>query len=132
MMNFTWRSPKRTVYESVQWHQSQVITGVRFAVRKISLASRLELIKKIRDLCLKHEFLRSGDRTEQSEGTLADLLVEKLYLEWGLLAIKGLTIDGAAATIDSLIQSGPEVLTDEIVARIRFELGLSEDEIKNS
>jgi hypothetical protein len=86
----------------------------------------------VRELTLRYEFLRAGDAAEQLEATLSDLLVRKLYLEWGLAAIEGLCIDGQSATIASTIESGPESLADEIVAAIRAESGLSDDERKNS
>ena len=57
--------------------------------------------------------------------------IDRLYLEWGLQAIDGLSIDGEAATPRLLIEQGPESLTREIVARIRGECHLSEDERKN-
>ncbi|MGH9622868.1 MAG: hypothetical protein ACRD4G_00845 [Bryobacteraceae bacterium] len=63
---------------------------------------------------------------------MGDLLVERLYLEWGLAEIEGLAIDGTSATPALLIEKGPEPLTREILASIQAELGLSEDERKNS
>lgn len=133
MMNFTWPSRKGpAAYRSVRWQDSQSTPGVRFAVRRVSLESKLQLVKQVRELCLKHEFLRAGDSAEQSEAAIGDLLVKKLYLEWGLAAVQGLTIDGKAATVATLIGSGPEELANEIAEEIRHELGLTEQERKNS
>jgi hypothetical protein len=132
MMSFTWRSRKAVSYESVSWHESQAVPGVRFAVRKVSLASRLELLDKVRELCLQNEFLRAGDLADQGKAAVSDLLVDRLYLEWGVAALEGLEIDGSPATITSLVESGPETLAEEMIERIRFELGLTEDERKNS
>jgi hypothetical protein len=132
MMNFISRlRNSASTYESVGWHDSQTAPGVRFAVRKVSLGRRIELVRQVRELCLRHEFLRAGDTTEQSEATVGDLLVRKLYLEWGLAGLEGLSIDGQAATVDTFIQTGPEELADEVVERIRHELGLTEQERKN-
>jgi hypothetical protein len=119
-------------YSSLAWHDSKTLEGVRFAIRKVSLAQRLELTHRVRELTLRYEFLRAGDAAEQLEATLSDLLVRKLYLEWGLAAIEGLCIDGQSATIASTVESGPESLADEIVAAIRAESGLSDEERKNS
>jgi hypothetical protein len=132
MMNFMLRSPKAVTYDSITWCDSQMIPSVRFAIRKISLANRIELIKRVRELCLRDDFLRAGDTAEQSEAKINDLLVKKLYLEWGLTAIHGLTIDGQEAGVELLINHGPEELSEEIVERIRLELGLTEQERKNS
>jgi hypothetical protein len=106
--------------------------NVRFALRKISLANRLDLMHQVRELCLRHDFLRSGDAAQQAEATLAELLVKRLFLEWGLTAIQGLTIDGKPATVDAVVRSGPEDLSQEIFDQIHQELGLTEQERKNS
>jgi hypothetical protein len=131
MMNFISRLRSASAYESVRWHDSRTLPGVRFGVYKVSLGRRMELIRHVRELCLRHEFLRAGDTAEQSEATLGDHLVRKLYVEWGLAAIDGLSIDGQTATVDTLIQTGPEELADEVIERIRHELGLTEQERKN-
>jgi hypothetical protein len=89
-------------------------------------------MRRVRELCLRHEFLRAGDTVDQSEAAMGDLLVRKLYLEWGLAAVYGLSIDGQTATVDALIQKGPEELAEEVAEQIRHELGLTEQERKNS
>jgi hypothetical protein len=98
----------------------------------MSLARRIELAKTVRELCLKQEFLKAGNAGEQMDSSLTDLLVLKLYLEWGLAEIRGLDIDGEDATLQSLVENGPERLTDEIVESIKSELGLTAGERKNS
>jgi hypothetical protein len=118
-------------YESVRWISSRSFSGVRYATRRVSLAQRIELTRLVRDLMRRDEFLRAGDAADQVEAGLADLLVRKLYVEWGLVEIEGLEIDGAAATPQLLIDAGPEELTDEIAASIQGELSLTEEERKN-
>jgi hypothetical protein len=86
----------------------------------------------MRDLMLRYEFLRAGDSADQIEASLSELLVQRLLLEWGLVDIAGLTINGAPGTGVSLVESGPEALTEEIAAAVRKELGLSDEERKNS
>lgn len=124
-------SPKKTAYSSLSWHESKAIEGVRFAIRRVSLAQRLELNKRVRELMLRHEFLKAGPAADQLEAAWGDLLVRKLYIEWGLARLEGLAIDGEAATVELLIDKGPEELVDEIVAAIQDEIGLSEEERKN-
>jgi hypothetical protein len=119
-------------YSSLIYRESLSTPGVRYAVRKVSLAQRMELTKNVRELCLKHEFLQAGDTSDRLESQLTDLMVRRLYLEWGLAEISGLRIDGSTATIELLIARGPEQLTDEIIESIKSELGLTEDERKNS
>jgi hypothetical protein len=57
--------------------------------------------------------------------------IDRVYLEWGLEEIQGLEIDGELATPASLIEKGPLDLAKEILARIKSECGLSEDQRKN-
>jgi hypothetical protein len=54
-----------------------------------------------------------------------------LYLRWGLVALEGLEVDGLEASTDALIEAGPELLCREIVAAIKRESSLSEEERKN-
>jgi hypothetical protein len=121
-----------TAYSSLSWHSSQVVPGVRFAIRRISLRQRIELNGRVKELTLRHEFLRAGDNSDRLEAALSDLLVAKLYLEWGLEAIVGLSIDGRNATADLLIDHGPESLANEIGLLIQAESVLTDDERKNS
>jgi hypothetical protein len=121
-----------TEYISVAWYKSRCLQQVSFAVRRPSLAQRIELAERARGLTLKHEFLAAGDVSDQLTASLSELLVRRLYLEWGLAEIKGLKIDGEPASTATVIERGPEELADEIIKAIKAETGLSEDERKNS
>jgi hypothetical protein len=57
--------------------------------------------------------------------------IDKLYLEWGLIRVNGIDLDGEPASKEKLIASGPEDLCREILAAIRRECGLSEEQRKN-
>jgi hypothetical protein len=135
MMRFISRLLDRTQqserFSSLSWHESSSFRGVRFALKRISLGQRMELTKRIIELTARHEFLKAGDPADQLEAALADLLVSKLYLEWGLDRVDGLTIDGQPATAALLIEKGPEALAGEIIAVLKQEAGLSEEERKN-
>lgn len=130
-MKFISRSPKPASYESVTWHESKAAAGACYATRRVSLAQRIELTSRVRELTDKYEFLKAGDGADQLEASLAELLTRRLYIEWGLSEIKGIAIDGEPATVESVIERGPETLTEEIVGAIQAELGLSEEERKN-
>jgi hypothetical protein len=119
-------------YESTFWKVSTSIPGVRYCVRRASLKQRIELVQRARELSLRTEFLNAGNSSDQLEATLADLYVQRLYLEWGLVDIAGFTIDGQKPSVSTLIEDGPETLAKEIVEAIQTELGLSENERKNS
>jgi hypothetical protein len=130
-MKLTSPSPRKASYSSLLWRESKTIEGARFAIKRVSLAQRLELNKRVRELTLRHEFLKAGPAADQLEATWADLLVQKLYVEWGLAELEGLSIDGQAATVELLIEKGPEELVAEVVSALQAEIGLSEEERKN-
>ena len=131
MTSFTLPLHNHAEYSSVAWYNSSVYQNVRYSVRRICLAQRIEMAKRIHELSNKYEFLKAGDALERTEAQLADLLVRQLYLGWGLAAIEGLTIDGENASVERLVEKGPESLCDEIVSSIRAEFELSEEERKN-
>ncbi len=118
-------------HSSISWHASKSEPGVKFAIRRVSLRQRIELNERVRELTLKYEFLKAGDLSDQLEAALSDLLAAKLYIEWGLEALEGLSINGEKATAESLIADGPECLADEIVQTMQAELALTDDERKN-
>lgn len=125
-------SHKEASYSSVAWYKSKTLEGVRYAIRRISLQQRIELTKSVRELVQRNEFLQAGDGADQLEAALGELWARKLYLEWGLDQIEGLSIDGEPANKALLIDKGPETLAAEILATIRAQLELQEDERKNS
>jgi hypothetical protein len=86
----------------------------------------------VRELGRKIEFHQAGDGIQDKiDAALSSGEVDRLYLEWGLIAVEGLTIDGEAASTASAIERGPEALCREIVHEIRRECGLTEEERKN-
>ncbi len=122
----------KTSYRSLLWLESELFPGFEFSIRKVSLAQRIELSSRVRELTLRNEFLRSGEPAEQMEAQLAELLVQKLYVEWAVVDLKGLQIDGRPASVSSLIERGPEALVREMAGAIHNYLELSESERKNS
>lgn len=131
MMNFLLPLRRGKRFESVRWLSSKVMPDVQFAVHEPSLENRIELTRKLHELTLRHDFLSSGKELEQLEMTLADLLVQRVLVEWGLAAIEGLYINGKQATPGQLIAAGPELLVAEIAAAIRERCWLNEEERKN-
>lgn len=119
-------------YESSVWFESAARVGVRFGILRVSFGRRIELARRIREIGRKAEFLEAGsDVREKIEGAVMAAEIDRAYLEWGLMALEGMEIDGAAATPASVIEAGPVELTAEILARIKAECGLTEDERKN-
>jgi hypothetical protein len=119
-------------YESAFPIQSSVLPGVTLTVRRVSIARRLELLKKVRELAARMEFYKAGAQLDDKlEAGIASAEVESLYVVWGVTKIEGLTIDGVDATPEALVMHGPEDLVREAATLVRSQLGLSEDERKN-
>jgi hypothetical protein len=133
MTNSMSHSDKSAVeYSSSLWCDAASCEGVRYRIARVSLGRRIELARKIREIGRKLEFLEAGsDARERLEAMVLTQEIDRAYLEWGLEAVEGLSINGEAATPESLIETGPADLGAEILARIKSECGLNEDERKN-
>src|ERR1039457_4758233 len=119
-------------YESSFQVQSSVLPGVAFVVRRVSVARRLELLRKVRELTQRLEFYNAGAQLgDKLEASITSAEIESVYVVWGITKVEGLTIDGVDATPDLLVERGPEDLVREAATLVRSQLGLSEDERKN-
>lgn len=119
-------------YESMAIVESQVASGVKFTVARMSFGRRTELMRQVRELARKMEFLEAGqDPGQKMDAALLRVELDRLYVKWGLRAISGLELDGAVATPESLAQTGPEELFREAVVVVRAQTGLSAAERKN-
>ena len=119
-------------YDSAVWFDSETLPGVRFAVARMSFGRRLELVRRLREIGRKAEFLEAGsDVREKMDGAVLSGEIDRTYLEWGLAEIAGAVIDGDTATVEGLIAKGPVALAMEILAKVKAECRLSDDERKN-
>ena len=121
-------------YESRVEIVSQRIPGVRYAVEKMSFGRRLELIRELKRLLGRLQFVladATGNPEQQAEAALLAGEINRIYLRWGLRKLTGLQIDGEPVTQENLIEKGPEELVEEILQAIRREAGLSGAERKN-
>jgi hypothetical protein len=119
-------------YDSLISIDSKAAPGVRFAIYRISFGRRMELSRRVREISRKAEFLEAG--TELHEKIEANILaqeIDAMYLQWGLVKIDGLIIDGEAASAVQLLEKGPEDLAREVVGAIKEQCGLTEAERKN-
>jgi hypothetical protein len=119
-------------YESVTRVESKAAPGVSFTIARMSFGRRVELMRQLRELAGRMEFLDAGrDPKEQMDGALTRAEIDRLYVQWGLRGIEGLELDGVAATPASLADSGPEEVFREALAAVKAETGLTEAERKN-
>jgi hypothetical protein len=123
--------PGAKAYESSTWVEAATHGEVRYRIAKVSVARRIELARRIREIGRRIEFLEAGGAQDKLEAMVLSAEIDRVYLEWGLEAVEGLTIDGEAATPQLLIEKGPADLAEEILRRVKAECGLSEDERKN-
>jgi len=120
-----------------EWNSHRIVEseswpGVEFIIARITFGRRLELLKRVRDLAVKLEYFDAGrDEKNRIEASLLGAQLDRLYIEWGLEDIRGLHIDGDPATPESLVARGPEDLFLEVLAVIKSECGLNEQERKN-
>jgi hypothetical protein len=120
-------------YESVTVIESRVAPGVAFAVARMSFGRRVELMRRVRELARRMEFLEAGKEPgDRMDAAMLQAEIDRLFLAWGLRSVSGLQLDGAEASPDSLAEAGPEDLFREALAAVRAQTGLSEEERKNS
>jgi len=106
--------------------------GVELVIFRMTFGRRLELMKSVRDLAARIEYFEAGrDEKNRMEASLLGAQMDRVYLAGGLEEVRGLTVDGAAATPETLVERGPELVVHEALAAIKAECGLSEAERKN-
>ena len=106
--------------------------GVTIQVRRMSFGRRLELMKRVRELARRVEFLEAGSAAgNRMDAGLARAEIDCAFVLWGVAGISGLRIDGAEATVEALVEHGPEDVFREALAAARREAGLTAEERKN-
>ncbi len=129
---YMWHLGKRMNYRSTCAIQSEKFPGVAYTLRRVSLGARVELTEKLSDLARKVQFHRAGaSAADQATASHLCSKADEIYLRWGLVSVSGLEINGEPATVESLIERGPDELVQGILERIRAECGLSAAERKN-
>ncbi len=119
-------------YESVRVVPSECAEGVTYTVVKLSFARRVELMREVRELARRLEFLQAGaEPADTMDGAILRAQIDRLFLTWGLRAVSGLSIDGVEATPELLAEAGPEDLMREALAAVRAETGLTAAQRKN-
>jgi len=135
-------------YCSKTTHESKTCPGVSFSLKKMTERRRILREMTVADLRTKVNEGSAAIKTamENIDNTMAGGL-DKLnrdfamllhaewypaWIRWGVASIENLDIDGKPATIETLIESAPTELLEEIFLTILKESGLSTVEEKNS
>jgi hypothetical protein len=119
------------------WDSSSVVAstsrpGVEFVIVRMTFGRRIELMRRVRDLATRIEYFQAGqDAKNGMEASLLGAEIDRLYLLWGLEGVRGLVIDHVPATVEALINRGPEELFAEALEAVKAECGLNETERKN-
>jgi hypothetical protein len=120
-------------FESTREVASHTAPGVKYRLRAMTFARRMELMRRVRELSGRVEFLEAGTDAEQKmDAGLLRGQIDREVVLWGLESVSGLVVDGRAAGPELLVESGPEPLFREVLAAVRAETGLTEEERKNS
>jgi hypothetical protein len=120
------------MYESVTEVVSSIAPDVRFTIARMSFGRRAELMRRVRELARRIEFLEASDSPgERMDAGLLRCEIDRVYLLWGLKSVAGLFIDGVEASAEALVERGPEELCREALGAVRSETGLGEAERKN-
>ena len=123
--------------ERESWQSRKIVPSasrpeVEFVIGLMTFGRRIELMRRVRDLAVRLEYFEAGqDAKNGMEASLLGAEIDRIYVLWGVEEIRGLELDGAPATVASLIDHGPEELFLEALAAVRSECGLSETERKN-
>jgi hypothetical protein len=125
-------SATETRWNSRKTVESAARPGIEYVVLRMTFGRRIELMRRVRDLAARLEYFEAGrDAKNGMEASLLGAEIDRLYIRWGLDEIRGLQLDGAPATAESLIESGPEELFLEALEAVKAECGLTENERKN-
>ena len=140
-MKFPWHSDKGKAadgnfggsYASETVVKSRAVPGVTLTIAKTSFGRRVELMRRVRELARRTEFLAaSEDSGDKMDAALLRAEIERVYVIWGVKAVSGLAVDTRAAGAELLAEAGPEELFREALTAVRRETGLSEEERKKS
>lgn len=119
-------------YSSIVDYVSSTWPEVTVQLRRVSFARRNELTKMLAPMAARMKALAAS--TSDADVAAAGILRREMasaLLEWGIVEVSGLTIDGISATKQLLIECGPEELTLEILSELHHQISLTEEERKN-
>lgn len=114
--------------QPVVTYKSAVLEGAVITVKRLTFQSRLELLKDLRPLLQKLEFLSADPKSAGGiERAIIEKEVEAHLLKWGVVSIS----NSEVMTTEDLLDNAPVELADELVAFIIRQFGLTIAEQKN-
>ena len=141
-------------------HQSEALPGVSFTVRRLNYIARAErdlsmledrarinaIIRRMEPLCDGGKIERDDDGRvsnitkgrehefrplDNEHAMIHQNRIVPAYIRAGLLSVEGIEIEGAVATVESLLKHAPDALLDEVFAACYAASDLSEAQRKN-
>lgn len=136
-------------------HESQTAPGVTFTVRRLNLIARAareskmlpararysDIFDRIRTLAADpdaSELRAAPGRDGEFNLAWAELIhlenseIRPAYIRAGLVAVEGMTIDGAPVTVETFLNGAPDALLVEAFVACRNASDLTEEQRKNS
>ena len=108
-MKFPWHSDKKKAvdgvaggsYRSESVVASRTVPGVKFTIAKMSFGRRVELMRRVRELARRTEFLAASEEAaEKMDSALLHAEIERLYVMWGVKAVSGLAVGNGAIRLN--------------------------------
>src|SRR5262245_43681276 len=105
--------------QAVVTYRSSVIEGVEVTMKRLTFQSRLELLKDLRPLLQKLEFLSADPKTSGGiERAILEKEVETELLKWGVVRIYNTNDGSEVMNTEKLLDTAPVELADELVGFI--------------
>lgn len=133
-------------FNSKETIESATYPGVKFTVRILNDIQRARRDAKLLDVRARINELQDrwavakdkGDgaiellKINDEAALLSQSQLKPAYIRAGLVSVEGIEIDGVPATVETLIESGPVELVNEIYDACVKASGLGAEETKNS
>lgn len=136
-------------------HESQALPGVSFTVRRLNVIERAkrdakmlparsrysDILDRMRTLSVDpdaDDYKSAPGKENQFNAAWSELIhvengeIRPAYIRAGLVSVDGLTIDGAAPTVEAFLAGAPDPLIIEVFAACRAASDLQEELRKNS
>lgn len=130
-MNYTSHLAEAGIESTVR-HESAVVAGVWFRVKRMTLRQRIKLLEEIYPLYNDAEFLKAGETAiERLAAQVKTLKLQEILLRWGIESIGGLVVDGREVAAHEVSEEAPAELAAEILQRVQEAAGLTKEQEKN-